>query len=224
MPPKSEYCRKFVADNQEMKENYNLLLNFRKKRKSHEFRHTSIAWDDSDDDEDDDKIKQKKLKVEPKKGSKSKIGQDSVIKDTVTDLDKDATFEVSDNDGKEINKAVKKKVALDVPTRKSKRKSSSPRKDKRKPMSLSSRAPLLAYGWADKNSIAAKRTFNMLAPADQVFDSALTAAKQRDARRKSRQTLKEKLEQEQLKRQTLIEELTNFDMWQTEYKKSFCSK
>ena len=84
------------------------------------------------------------------------------------------------------------------------------------------KAPIIAYGWADKSSIEKKKTYNVRAPSSQVKKTALQAANMREVNKKSKKDRKKRLEEEKLEREALINSITNFNQWQTEYQKQFC--
>lgn len=82
--------------------------------------------------------------------------------------------------------------------------------------------PIIAYEWAANTSLQKKRTFNVKAPSSAVRQSALRAAKQRELQKHIRLDRKQRLSEEKCKNRALIDSLTNFNEWQTEYQKQFC--
>lgn len=97
-----------------------------------------------------------------------------------------------------------------------------PRTSKASKSTVVQKAPIIAYGWADKSSIEKKKTYNVRAPSSQVKKTALQAANMRELNKKSKKDRKKRLEEEKLKREALINSVTNFNQWQTEYQKQFC--
>ncbi|XP_057300628.1 centriole, cilia and spindle-associated protein-like [Hydractinia symbiolongicarpus] len=210
---KSEYQRTYTAfKDGSANKNYKELLQDRKKRKSNELRHTPLIWLDSDSSDEEPAVKTPKrntgVKEKTKKKEPEHVGPTSPCSNKSVQTD---------------GIICKKDVGVQSPCRHSMRKVSKRSKDKLKMKTLiRHEKPIIAYGWADMTSIQKKRTFNVKAPHDDVRQSALTAAKIREKNIKTKLTKKERLLKEKLKKKVLVDSLTDFDQWQTEYQKQFC--
>ena len=220
----TEYRLHFGSDKHQVsKENYLNRLSFRKDRSSHEQRHTPLIWVEEDNTLTMDTSIEKPH--EPATEVLTVTGGD-VTHDVVTDQDTvvvETPLEVSNNDKE--NEVVPIKDEGKPPTNGKKK------MDKRRVLKSVNRKkplehtkPIIAYGWADKDSIQAKRTFNVLAPKAEVRNSALRAANLRDVAKKARVSSREKLRKEKERQQEVIDALTDFSQWETEYRRQFSPK
>lgn len=209
MALKSEYQRRFAADYGNLeKENYKDMVEFRRRKKSYEFRHTPLSWLDENADvsSDENTILENKTNI---------INTTSDIDNSIVSLSTSKSVQTTPAS------VTRKDVASQSPERCTRK---SPRVLKKilKNSVINHEKPIISYGWADKTSNWKKRTFNVKAPSAEVRQSALRAAKQRDNNLKKRLTKKERLQNEKLKKEALLDSLTNFNEWQTEYQKQFC--
>ena len=211
----SEYQRQFLKDTDgTAKENYQAMLTFRRNRKSYEFRHTPIIWlDQNVVAEQEEAERNEKIKICHKE-RKARCKSLKTLDDKSPTKDKSVQVQPIQSD-----------VAVQTPTklRRSKRKSSPLKNSPKKKIPFTKHsAPIIAYGWADTSSMQSKRTFNVKAPCGEVRQSALSAAKQREKQKKLQQSKKERMIAEKLKKQAVVDSLTNFQQWQTEYQRQFC--
>ena len=220
---KTEYQLHFGGDDDKVsKENYLSRLNFRKNRISHEKRHTPLIWFDLEDN-----IEANKTITEINNNETEVI---SSVNDNLTKTSEDVPVNINkcaDVKNEEVNTDII--MTRDIGTQSpSKLKVTIANKKVLKPVNrkiqIAHDKPIIAYGWADRTSLQAKKTFNVKAPKTEVRSSALRAANQRDVLRKKRLSGREKLRKEKLKQQEVIDALTNFSQWETEYKHQFSSK
>jgi len=238
MEIKTEYQRCFKHD-PSLTQNYKELLCLRNKRKNFNHHHTPITWDSSDYEEENETvcIAEKKSKINSihdidqnvvitRSLSRSRIPS-TPLKEISTQTKVISTRNIgTQSPSKSIRKTRLSKDKSDFTFKPIKRKIALPKKStpkiKKSRSCLIQKAPIIAYGWADNTSIQEKKTFNVRAPATQVRSTALQAEKIRELRKKTKLTKKERLAQEKLKREAVIDSLTNFNQWQTEYQKQFC--
>jgi len=225
MPLRTEYQLHYGASKEEdEKENYSTRLSFRKDRMLSEKRHTPLIWIDLEDDSVANKIVDIDIHNDVTITDESPIeALDNVVVVSVDD-------KTSANDNKKIvEEIVPQQIYSTEDTVTKLQIKCKSKDDKRKavlkPVNRKSviehDKPIIAYGWADNTSLHAKKTFNIKAPKTEVRISALRAATHRDVQRKKRLTIKEKIEKEKLKQQDIIDTLTNFNQWETEYKRQF---
>lgn len=220
MALQSEYRQKYCESNEDSrKENYKEMLRFRNKRKSYELRHTPIIWLDQEGNVNDD--------------YESEDSDENVVKEKLESplpIKKQTPVPLHQCKGVQVNGLIEKvDVGVQSPSRTnlnmkpSEKKSSRNSARSRLKPCVSHEKPIIAYGWADNTSLQKKRTFNVKAPTTAVRQSALRAAKQREIQKHIRLDRKQRLSEEKLKNQALIDSLTNFTGWQTEYQRQFCS-
>ena len=224
----SEYQQQYVRGKDGIAEAaYTDRLRFRKTRKTCEMRHTPIVWLDNSD-------------IYTTMDSKSLVEKQDVSFDK-SPVDSFKIITPILDDEKITLKTVGTQTPIKTPHRRSKRKSvaldnldlnessskqkkSLKQKKKSKAVISNHKKPIIQYGWNDQSSIVAKKTFNINAPSSEVKQSALSFAKIRETRRKLQLTREEKIEREKKKNQVLIDSLTQFDHWQTEYQRQYNKK
>jgi len=246
----SEYKRQFVGDKDgTFRENYLNMVQMRNQRKSHEKSHTPIIWLDDDNDHDDreDKKKRNNRKLCLNKNMEVDTTTKCCIDDENIQPQSPpvSTMKTSKSvlngseesfDKENITRSLSVQTCIETKTRdvgvQSPRHQRAWNKQSivtRKPLkakkSVIQEKPFISYyGWADKTSIQKKKTYNVKAPLSDVRLTALRAAKRREERISHMVTQKERLNQEKVQTQAVIDSLTNFDHWQTEYQIEFCKK
>lgn len=219
MPLKTEYQLHYGTDKEEDEnENYLTRLSFRKDRMSSERRHTPLIWIDLEEYHKEKKQVDVLLNADPDPKLESSIKETEHIAVSV-ERENDTVF-IEKKVVKEIPSA-EKEQPLETMCILKKEKKKSVLKPLNKKIMIEHDKPIIAYGWADKTSLDAKKTFNIKAPKTEVRMSALRAATQRDLQRRKRLTSKEKIQKEKSKHQEIIDHLTNFNQWETEYKRQF---
>ena len=229
---RTEYQRQFIGDqNGTFRDNYRSMLKERNMRKCHERSHTPLTWIEENQKE------LSPLVVNKPQHSVPILDESFAISETPEIVNSSNDDSMEKNQEKENEPQVKgshqsvqthsdsgkRDVGVQSPCRQ--RPWSRP-KSYRKPLKLKQPSviqekPIILYGWADNTSLQKKKTYNVKAPVYDVKATALRAARRREERVHTLTTRKEKLGQEKLKTQVLIDSLTNFDKWQTEYQKEF---
>ena len=234
----SEYKRQFVGDKDgTFRENYLSMVQMRNQRKSYERSHTPIIWlDDIRDDDKEEKKRNNSMEIDTtntKCINKENIQTPLPVPNIKTSQ---SVSNIADEsmDKENITRSQSVQTCIELKTRDVG--VQSPRHQRAwNKQCIVTRNPLKAkviqekpfisyYGWADKSSIQKKKTYNVKAPLGDVKMSALRAAKRRDEQIRHMVTKKEKLSQEKVKTQAVIDSLTDFDQWQTEYQIKFCKK
>ena len=230
---RTEYQRQFIGDqNGTYQENYRSMLQDRNKRILHERSHTPLTWVELDKQEEKSKsqVVNKSQPDVPVLSNSFSMPSPEILNIIVNDSMEKEKEKENENDQVKRSQSVqtyfesgKRDVGIQSSCRH--RPWSRP-KSYRKPLKLKQPSviqekPIILYGWADKTSLQKKKTFNVKAPAFDVKPTALRAARRREEQFRTLTTRKEKLGQEKLKTQALIDSLTNFEQWQTEYQKEF---
>lgn len=235
---RTEYQRQFIGNqNGSFQETYRSMVKDRNQRKCHERSHTPLTWLDNTQEEklppspivnksqhNVPMLDESFAITETPELVNSSIGDD--LKEKNKEKENDPQVKRSHQSVQTHFEPVKRDIGIQSPCRQ--RPWSRP-KSYRKPLKLKQPSviqekPIILYGWADKTSLQKKKTYNVKAPVYDVKPTALRAARRREEHVRTLKTRKEKLGQEKLKTQALIDSLTHFDKWQTEYQKEFSLK
>lgn len=231
----TEYQRQFIGDiNGTFEETYRSMLRARNKRKSNERSHTPLIWVEIDGHKEQEKEKTNS-RIEVLENSSPPVvplldKSFSIPSTTVTSMiDKSEETKIEENGSKRSQsvqtnfESEKRNVGIQSPCRQRpwNRPKSFKKALKLKKPSVIQEKPIILYGWADNTSLQKKKTYNVKAPVLDVQPTALSAARRREEKIRTITSRKEKLNQEKIKTQVLIDSLTNFGQWQTEYQTEF---
>ena len=242
----SEYQQQFIGDKDgTVRENYRTMLRERSRRISIERSHTPFTWMDMNQNSKEDKrttsillddsIIARSQSAVPDVGKYKSQSTSPMSTSSQSSSDEESYKEnmfqrsqsVQTNFDTEKRDIEVQTPGRDRPWLKPKftgRKKSATKRPIDKKSGFVHERPLIAYGRGDKSSLVNKKTYNVKAPLTSVKPSAFLAAKRREEQLRKTTTKKERVSQEKLKTQSLIESLTGFEHWQTVYQKEFCRK